>query len=101
MDDIKKAEYMKDHIGEVFSGRVSGVTNFGIFVELENTVEGMIRLDQLKDYYRLDQEKMLLRGDHGGVISLGQEIKVRVESVAVYLGEINFTPVDEDEAASK
>lgn len=101
MDSIKKAEYMKDHLGEVFQGKVSGVTNFGVFVELENTVEGMIRLDHLQDFYRLDKENMCLRGDLGGKISLGQGISVKAASVEVYLGEINFLPVDEDEATSQ
>lgn len=100
MDGIKKAQFMKDHLGEVFHGRVSGVTNFGVFVELDNTVEGMIRIENLQDFYRLDKDKLQLLGDHGNVISLGQPIDVLVDSVEVYLGEINFLPVNEHEATS-
>lgn len=95
MDEIKKAEYMQDKVGQEFEGKVSGVTNFGIFVELDNTIEGMIRLEDLKDYYELDVDKTKLVGKKGKEIQLGQPLKLILTSVQVYQGEINFIPKEE------
>ncbi|NLY35808.1 MAG: ribonuclease R [Tissierellia bacterium] len=92
MDEIKKAEYMMDKIGQRFQGKVSGVANFGIFVELENTIEGMIRLEDLQDYYELDQDQTKLVARNGKEIHLGQSIELILKSVQVYQGEINFIP---------
>ena len=56
--DIKMAEYMEQHIGEEYDGIISSITSFGVFVELENTVEGMIRFDKLGDeYFEYDEDK--------------------------------------------
>lgn len=92
MDEIKKAEYMLDKIGQRFEGRVSGVANFGIFVELENTIEGMIRMEDLQDYYELDKDQIKLTSKSGREIHLGQGIQLILKSVQVYQGEINFIP---------
>lgn len=92
MDDIKKAQYMLDKVGEKFTARVSGVTNFGLFVALDNTIEGMIRLDELNDYYFLDEAQTKLLSNSGREIQIGQELKVVLKSVEVYQGEINFSP---------
>ena len=57
VDDMKMAEYMEEHIGEVYTGRISGVMNFGLFVELDNLVEGLIRIEDLDDdFYIYDEE---------------------------------------------
>ena len=64
-EDIKKAEYMESRIGEEYEGIISSVTSFGIFVELENTVEGLIRFDDLGDeYFIYDEERKILIGEH-------------------------------------
>lgn len=58
VDDMKMAEYMEDHIGETFEGIVSSITNFGMFVELPNTIEGLIRMEDLvDDFYYFDDHK--------------------------------------------
>ena len=80
VDDMKKAEYMADHIGEEYTGMVSGVMSFGMFVELDNLVEGLIKLDTIKgDYYTFDEETFTLRGkkDKRG-FRLGDEVRIRV-----------------------
>lgn len=80
VDDMKKAEYMMDHIGEEFEGVISSVLNFGFFVELPNLVEGLVRLDSLKgDYYTYDETTFTIRGnkDKRG-FRLGDTVKVKV-----------------------
>ncbi|MEW4285680.1 ribonuclease R [Priestia koreensis] len=82
-DDMKKAEYMADKVGEVFDGIISSVTNFGVFVELENTVEGLIHVSDLTDdYYRYDDRQYAMIGERtGNVLRIGDEITVRVVDV--------------------
>ncbi len=80
VDDMKKAEYMMDHIGEEFDGIISSVLNFGMFVELPNLIEGLVRLDSLKgDYYTYDETTFTIRGnkDKRGY-RLGDSVRVRV-----------------------
>ncbi len=91
---LKKAEYMKDHIGEKFSGTVSGVTGFGLFVELPNTVEGLIKISDLgDDYYYFDEEKHSLIGEnYGRIYTLGNPIDVVLNSVDVDAHQIDFLP---------
>ena len=61
VDDLKKAEYMMDRIGEEFEGIISSVTSFGIFVELPNTVEGFVHITALDDdYYVYDEQHLML-----------------------------------------
>lgn len=77
---LKKAEYMKAHIGEVFEGIISSITSWGIYVELPNTVEGLIHVSRLYDdryYYREDTFEMY-GADTGKVYKLGQKIRIRV-----------------------
>ncbi len=82
-DDLKKAEYMQDKIGEQFSGVISSVTSFGLFVELENTVEGLIHVSYLiDDYYHFNEKSYALIGERTGkVYRIGQEVTVKVISV--------------------
>ena len=79
-DKMKKAEYMSYHLGEEFDGIISGVTGYGLYVELGNTVEGLVHITALKDdYYTFDQETHELRGElTKKVYHLGQKIRVRV-----------------------
>ena len=80
VDDMKKAEYMMDHIGEEFDGIISSVMNFGMFVELPNLIEGLVRLDSIKgDYYTYDETTFTIRGnkDKRG-FRLGDSIRIRV-----------------------
>lgn len=80
VEKLKKVEYMEEHIGEVYEGVISGMTTWGMYVELPNTVEGMIRVTSLKDdYYYYDEEKYLMVGEHTKkTYQLGERLRVVV-----------------------
>jgi len=80
IENFKKAEYMSDKIGEIFEGVISGVTSFGMFVELENTIEGLVRISSMEDdYYIYDDKHYSLIGENKKKIyKIGDEVKVRV-----------------------
>lgn len=82
-DSMKKAEYMMDKIGEEYDGIISSVTNFGMFVELPNTIEGLVHVSYLTDdYYRYDERSYAMIGERtGNVFRIGDEITVRVINV--------------------
>jgi ribonuclease R len=82
-DDLKKAEFMEDKIGMEFDGIISSVTNFGLFVELPNTIEGLVHISYLTDdYYHYDEQHYALIGERTGKIyRIGDEITVRVINV--------------------
>ncbi len=92
VDDMKMAEYMESHIGEVYKGVISTVTNYGVYVELPNLVEGMIKIDQLEDdYYFYDEATFSLVGKRNKRrYILGQAIEIVVDSVIKDKGLINF-----------
>ena len=92
VEKLKKAEYMSYHIGEVYDGIISGTTSFGIYVQLENTVEGMIRIEDLwDDYYDYVPEKYALVGEHTGrMYKLGDSIRIVVDNVDIDRHEIDF-----------
>lgn len=94
MDDFYKCRYMKKHIGEVYNGIVSGVNSHGVFVELENTVEGFIKLEYLpRGHYELDANAFTLRsGVHSFV--LGQEVTVKVVGVDQRARRVDFKLID-------
>ena len=96
VEKMKKAEYMSYHIGEVFDGIISGVTGFGLYVQLENTVEGLVRIDSLyDDYYDYDAEQYLLKGRRNGkVYKLGDTVRIFVDNVNTDRGEIDFLLAD-------
>jgi ribonuclease R len=95
-DDLKKAEFMMDKVGEEFEGLISGVTSFGMFVELENSVEGLIRMSYLTDdYYHYHEKQHALIGERTAkVFRIGDEVKVRCISVSVDERTIDFEMVD-------
>lgn len=82
-DELKKAEYMEDKIGEEYDGIISSVTNFGMFVELPNTIEGLVHVSYMTDdYYRFDERHFAMIGERtGNVFRIGDEITVRVVKV--------------------
>ena len=92
VDDMKMAEYMESHIGEVYKGIISTVTNYGVYVELSNLVEGMIKIDALEDdYYFYDEATFSLVGKRSKKrYMLGQSIEIVVDSVIKDKGLINF-----------
>ena len=95
VDDMKKAEYMMDHIGEEYEGIISSVMPFGMFVELPNLIEGLVRLDSIKgDYYTYDETTFTVRGnkDKRG-FRLGDSVKVRVVAADKEKRTIDFEVV--------
>nr|WP_024295228.1 ribonuclease R [Lacrimispora indolis] len=96
---LKKCEYMERHIGEEFDGVISGVTNWGLYVELPNTVEGLIHVNQLQDdYYRFDEEHYELVGEMTRkTYKLGQPIRVIVAGTDKLLRTIDFIPAKDFE----
>ncbi len=82
-DELKKSEYMLDKIGEEYDGIISSVTNFGMFVELTNTIEGLVHVSYMTDdYYRYDERHFAMIGERTGkVFRIGDEITVRVVNV--------------------
>ncbi|HMA60332.1 MAG TPA: ribonuclease R [Halanaerobiales bacterium] len=94
--ELKKIEYMQDKVGEEFEGLVSGITSFGFFVELENTVEGLVHVEDLKDdYYHIREDIHALVGERTNKrYRLGDEVKVKVIRVDPEEREIDFILVD-------
>lgn len=96
--DIKMAEYMQDKIGNEYNGIVSSITSFGMFVELENTVEGLIRFDDLGDeYFIYDEDRKTLLGEQTKTIyKIGDKIKVQVTRADKQTRQIDFKKVQEE-----
>ena len=94
-EDIKKAEYMEGRIGEEYEGIICSVTSFGIFVELENTVEGLIRFDDLGDeYFIYDEERKMLIGEHTRTTyKIGDKINIRVKDASKLMRTVDFEKV--------
>lgn len=92
VNDMKMAEYMMAHIGETFTGIISSVTSFGLFIELENTIEGLLRLDELDDdYYVYDEARLQLVGERKRKIyALGDQIEIVVAKADPALRQIDF-----------
>lgn len=91
-DKLKKAEYMEDRIGEIYEGVISGVTQWGIYVELPNTIEGLVHVSTLPgDFFVYDENSYELVGTKTGIsYKLGQKLKVRVQGVDKLLKTIDF-----------
>lgn len=98
-EKLKKAQYMTKHIGEVFEGVISGVTSWGIYVELPSTIEGMVHVSKLEGdyfYYKEDTYEMVGR-DHGVSYKLGQRVKIVVDDVDMATKTIDFDLVYDEE----
>ena len=96
---LKKVEYMEQHIGESFDGVISSITQWGMYVELPNTVEGMIHVSKLPgDYFLYDEQTYEMVGrDTGKKYKLGQSVKVQVENTDRFLRSIDFILIEEEE----
>lgn len=92
VDDLKKAEYMRDKIGEEFTGFVSGAANFGLFIRLDNTIEGMVHISHLTDdYYHYDERQYALIGERtGNMYRIGDQVDVSVLEVNMDETTIDF-----------
>ena len=96
VDKLKKAEYMADHIGDVYTGVVSGVTGWGLYVELPNTVEGLVHISKIEgDYFWYDEDNYALVGEktHRKYV-LGQNVKVKVTGVDMAVRAVDFELAD-------
>ena len=95
-ESIKKAEYMEKRIGQEYDGIVSSITSFGMFVELENTVEGLIRFEDIgNEYYIYDEERKQLIGEQTNkVYKIGDKVKIKVKNANKLLRQIDFEIVE-------
>ena len=98
-DRLKMAQYMQEHIGEEYNGLISGVTSWGIYVELENTVEGMVPLNEIDDdFYEYEEENLRVVGRRTDKIyMLGDEVRVRVIRTDIQARTIDFMFVEKEE----
>ena len=103
VDDMKKAEYMMDHVGEVYDGIISGVQEFGIFVELDNTVEGLIKNENIKgDYFVYNPDMLALIGKRTNKrYMFGDKIKVQVIGADKDKAQVDFIIYDENRENKK
>lgn len=102
VDNMKKAEYMADKIGEEFAGIISSVTKFGFFVELPNTIEGLIHINELKqDYFHFIENHLSLVGERTGLtFKIGQKVTIKVAKSDPTTREIDFELVEAEEIIS-
>ncbi len=98
-EDLKKVEYMKDHEGEIFEGIISSVTNFGMFIELENTIEGLVRMSSMEDdYYNYDDRHYCLIGERTHkTYRVGDVVRVILAKADVSAKKIEFLLVESEE----
>ena len=103
VDDMKMAEYMQGHIGEVYEGMINTVTNYGFYVELPNLVEGMVKIDSLDDdYYFFEENSFSLIGRrHKKRYMLGDKVKVVVQDASKEKGQIDFVIYKGDKNGNK
>ncbi|WP_144428555.1 ribonuclease R [Defluviitalea phaphyphila] len=98
-EQLKKVEYMKDKIGEVYDGIISGITSWGMYVELPNTVEGLVHITEMDDdYYIFDEQHYLLIGEkRKKIYRLGDKVKVKLIKADMIQRTINFSLIMEDD----
>lgn len=92
VEKLKKAEYMSYRIGEEFDGVISGITNYGFYIQLENTIEGLVRVEDLTDdYYDYDESKYRFIGQHTNrIYALGDKVRIQVQRANIEDREIDF-----------
>lgn len=93
IDKLYIAAYMEKFIGQIFNSKISGVQSFGVFVELENSAEGLVRIEQIKGYYEYDEQKMQLKGNNGINLTIGTKMCVQLVRADRTTGQIDFIPV--------
>ncbi|HGA4185651.1 TPA: ribonuclease R [Streptococcus agalactiae] len=97
VEAMKKAEYMEEYVGEEFEGVVASVVKFGMFVELPNTIEGLIHVTTLPEYYHFNERTLTLQGEKSGkVFRVGQQIKVKLIRSDKETGDIDFDYLPSD-----
>lgn len=101
-DDMKKAQYMESHIGEQFEGLITGVTSYGFFVQLPNTIEGLVHVHSLPDFYRFDEERMELKAERSGTVyRIGQKVKVECVGASRQSKQVDFSLVTKKKKVSE
>ncbi len=94
VEDMKMAEYMEQHVGEEFEGMISSITNFGMFVELDNLIEGMVPLRDMSDFFHFDEDNMTLTGEKSHVkYTIGERVVVKVVRASKEEKTIDFEVV--------
>ena len=94
VEDMKMAEYMESHIGEEFEGIISSVVSFGMFVELDNLIEGLVPLRDMPDFFHYDEERMTLTGERSHVkYTIGEKVLVKVVRASKEEKTIDFAIV--------
>ena len=93
--DLKCAEYMMAHVGEEFPGTVSGACPGGIFVKLENTIEGMVPFSSLNEYFEFDERKLEAKGSRGTVYRIGKKVRIKVAAADPLTHHIDFVFCEE------
>lgn len=94
VDDMKMAEYMEKHIGEEYEGMISSITSFGMFVELDNLIEGLVPLRDMKDFFHFDEERMTLTGEKSHIkYSIGERVVIKVVRASKEEKTIDFEVV--------
>lgn len=102
VDSMKMAEYMESHIGEEYEAMVSGVANFGMFVQLDNLIEGLVSTAEMKDYFIYDETKQTLTGEHSKkVYRLGDRLRVKVVRASKEEKKIDFSIVEVSDGKKK
>lgn len=97
VEAMKKAEYMEEHVGEEFDGIVASVVKFGMFVELPNTIEGLVHVTSLPEYVNYNERTMVLQGEKSGkVFKVGQAIRVKLVKADKETGDIDFEYLPSD-----
>ncbi|MEQ9763138.1 ribonuclease R [Streptococcus sp. ZJ151] len=97
VEAMKKAEYMEEHVGEEFDGVVASVVKFGLFVELPNTIEGLIHVTTLPEFYHYNERSMSLKGETSGkVFKVGQPIRIKLTRADKETGDIDFEYLPSD-----
>ena len=100
-DDCYKAEYMQQHLGEIFDGIVAGVTDFGFYVALPNTVEGLVHVASLPDSDWINDDSIAFREEQGDkCYRLGDTVRVQCTKIDVNSGNVDFALVEENQEAA-
>lgn len=96
VEDLKKAEYMRDRIGEEYDGIISNVTSFGMFVELDNTIEGLVHMSNMEDdYYQYDEVHHMLIGERRKrTFRIGDSVRIRVQNADISSRTIDFVLIE-------
>ncbi len=94
VEDMKMAEYMEDHIGEVYEGMISSVMSFGMFVQLDNLVEGLVPIRDMNDFFHYDEDTLTLTGERSKIkYTIGERVVVKVVRANKQEGTIDFEVV--------